>query len=91
MPLSATLARRAFAQGDLGLDAPEAAADSRSTITSRRWRTGDAAVVGETLGSNDATLLSANGGKTYSKPEADRALALTVEFFKRHLGGAGNV
>ena len=27
------------------------------------------------------------GGKTYSKPEADRALALTLEFFKQHLGG----
>src|SRR5262245_24940809 len=26
-----------------------------------------------------------HGGKTYSKPEADRALALTVDFFKRHL------
>jgi len=25
------------------------------------------------------------GGKTYSKPEADRALALSVEFFRRHL------
>jgi carboxymethylenebutenolidase len=28
-----------------------------------------------------------HGGKTYSKPEADRALALTVDFFKQHLGG----
>ena len=28
-----------------------------------------------------------HGGKTYSKPEADRALALTVEFFKQHLDG----
>jgi len=28
-----------------------------------------------------------HGGKTYSKPEADRALALTVEFFKQYLGG----
>ena len=27
-----------------------------------------------------------HGGKTYSKPEADRALALTVEFFNKHLG-----
>jgi len=26
------------------------------------------------------------GGKTYSKPEADRALALTLEFFHQHLG-----
>jgi carboxymethylenebutenolidase len=26
-----------------------------------------------------------HGGKTYSKPEADRALALTVEFFKKRL------
>jgi len=26
-----------------------------------------------------------HGGRTYSKPEADRALALTVDFFKRHL------
>ena len=25
------------------------------------------------------------GGKTYSKPEADRALSLTLDFFKRHL------
>jgi carboxymethylenebutenolidase len=25
------------------------------------------------------------GGKTYSKPEADRALALTVDFFEQHL------
>ena len=25
------------------------------------------------------------GGKTYSKPEADRALALTLEFFQQHL------
>ena len=25
------------------------------------------------------------GGKTYSKPEADRALALTIDFFKQHL------
>ena len=29
-----------------------------------------------------------HGGKTYSKPEADRALALTVDFFKQHLGSA---
>ena len=27
-----------------------------------------------------------HGGKTYSKPEADRALGLSVDFFKRHLG-----
>src|SRR5262245_19138741 len=27
-----------------------------------------------------------HGGKTYSKPEADRALALTLEFFNKHLG-----
>jgi carboxymethylenebutenolidase len=27
------------------------------------------------------------GGKTYSKPEAERALALTLAFFKQHLGG----
>jgi carboxymethylenebutenolidase len=27
------------------------------------------------------------GGKTYSKPEADRALALTLKFFNTHLGG----
>ena len=27
------------------------------------------------------------GGKTYSKPEAERALALTRAFFKQHLGG----
>src|SRR5262249_55876234 len=27
------------------------------------------------------------GGKTYSKPEAERALALTLAFFKDHLGG----
>ena len=26
------------------------------------------------------------GGVTYSKPEADRALALTLVFFKKHLG-----
>lgn len=26
------------------------------------------------------------GGRTYSKPEADRALALTLDFFKTHLG-----
>jgi carboxymethylenebutenolidase len=26
------------------------------------------------------------GGKTYSKPEAERALALTTAFFQRHLG-----
>ena len=26
------------------------------------------------------------GGKTYSKPEADRALGLTVDFFRKHLG-----
>jgi carboxymethylenebutenolidase len=25
------------------------------------------------------------GGKTYSKPEADRALKLSLEFFGRHL------
>ena len=25
------------------------------------------------------------GGKTYSKPEADRALALTLDFFGRHI------
>ena len=30
-----------------------------------------------------------HGGKTYSKPEADRALALTVEFFNKHLGATG--
>jgi carboxymethylenebutenolidase len=28
-----------------------------------------------------------HGGKTYRKPEADRALALTVDFFKQHLAG----
>jgi carboxymethylenebutenolidase len=28
-----------------------------------------------------------HGGKTYSKPEAERALALTLAFFKQHLGG----
>jgi carboxymethylenebutenolidase len=28
-----------------------------------------------------------HGGRTYSKPEADRALGLTVDFFRRHLGG----
>jgi carboxymethylenebutenolidase len=26
-----------------------------------------------------------HGGKTYSKPEADKAPALTVDFFKKHL------
>jgi carboxymethylenebutenolidase len=26
------------------------------------------------------------GGKTYSKPEADRALSVTIDFFKQHLG-----
>ena len=26
------------------------------------------------------------GGKTYSKPEADRALGLTLDFFRQHLG-----
>ncbi len=29
-----------------------------------------------------------HGGKTYSKPEADRALALTVDFFEQHLARA---
>jgi carboxymethylenebutenolidase len=29
-----------------------------------------------------------HGGKTYSKPEADRALGLTVDFFKKHLASA---
>jgi hypothetical protein len=29
-----------------------------------------------------------HGGKTYSKPEADRALALTVDVFKKHLGSS---
>jgi hypothetical protein len=33
------------------------------------------------------TTPSRYGGKTYSKPEAERALALTLEFFKQHLGG----
>ena len=28
-----------------------------------------------------------HGGKTYSKPEADRALALTLDFFNEHLRG----
>ena len=27
------------------------------------------------------------GGKTYSKPEADRALKLTLDFFNQHLKG----
>jgi carboxymethylenebutenolidase len=27
-----------------------------------------------------------HGGRTYSKPEADRALALSVDFFNKHLG-----
>jgi carboxymethylenebutenolidase len=27
-----------------------------------------------------------HGGKTYSKPEADRALALSIDFFRKHLG-----
>jgi carboxymethylenebutenolidase len=27
-----------------------------------------------------------HGGKTYSKPEADRALALSTDFFREHLG-----
>ena len=26
------------------------------------------------------------GGRTYSRPEAERALALTVDFFRKHLG-----
>ncbi|MGZ5231784.1 MAG: dienelactone hydrolase family protein, partial [Burkholderiales bacterium] len=26
-----------------------------------------------------------HGGKTYSKPEADQALELTVSFFRKHL------
>jgi carboxymethylenebutenolidase len=29
--------------------------------------------------------LARHGGKTYSKPEADRALALSVDFFRKHL------
>jgi len=28
-----------------------------------------------------------HGGKTYRKAEADRALALSVEFLRRHLAG----
>ena len=28
-----------------------------------------------------------HGGRTYSKPEADRALGLTVDFFNKHLKG----
>jgi len=27
-----------------------------------------------------------HGGKTWSKPEADRALALSIDFFRKHLG-----
>src|SRR6267154_1535798 len=27
-----------------------------------------------------------HGGKTYSRPEADRALALSIDFFRKHLG-----
>ena len=27
------------------------------------------------------------GGKTYAQPESERALALTVQFFDRHLAG----
>ena len=27
-----------------------------------------------------------DGGKTYSKPQADRALALSIDFFRTHLG-----
>jgi hypothetical protein len=27
-----------------------------------------------------------HGGKIYSNPEANRVLALTIEFFKQHLG-----
>ena len=26
------------------------------------------------------------GGKTYSKPESDRALGLTIDFFRKYLG-----
>jgi carboxymethylenebutenolidase len=26
-----------------------------------------------------------HGGRTYSKPESDRALALSIDFFKEHL------
>ncbi len=32
-------------------------------------------------------LLRRRGKKTYSKPEADRALGLTIDFFKKHLKG----
>jgi carboxymethylenebutenolidase len=28
-----------------------------------------------------------HGGRTYSKPEADRALALSIDFFNQHLRG----
>jgi len=31
------------------------------------------------------------GGKTYSKPEAERALALTTAFFKQHLGADARI
>ena len=30
-----------------------------------------------------------HGGKTYSKPEADRALELTIAFLKKHLSADG--
>ena len=30
------------------------------------------------------------GGRTYSKPEADRAFTLSTDFFRRHLGGPAN-
>ena len=32
-----------------------------------------------------AFAFARHGGRTYSKPEADRALALSIDFFKQYL------
>jgi hypothetical protein len=34
-----------------------------------------------------ARAFARHGGRTYSRPESDRALALSVDFFNQHLRG----
>ena len=48
----------------------------------------DNLLVDTLFGDRDATerAFARHGGKTWSKPEADRALALSIDFFRTHLG-----
>src|SRR5262249_59720504 len=53
-------------------------------LLERRLSPNPLVTIHEYLGADHA--FARYGGQTYSKPEAERALALTIDFFKQHLG-----